>query len=64
MESGEQGIMKKKPRHPDEPIVDKKMGLALGFQSIGLTIAALLAFAIGYYILPNQDIIEVGCEWY
>lgn len=50
LEAGEKGIMDNKPRDPSQPIVDKKMKIALIFQAIGLTIAVLASFRIGYSI--------------
>lgn len=50
VEKGEKGIMNNPPRDKDEPIVDKKMGIAIVFQSIGLTFAVLSAFKIGMFI--------------
>ncbi|GAU78505.1 calcium-translocating P-type ATPase, SERCA-type [Fusibacter sp. 3D3] len=50
VEKGEKGIMDHPPRDKDEPIVNKKMGVAIIFQSIGLMFAVLSAFKIGMSI--------------
>ncbi len=50
LEKGEEGIMKVNPRDPHEPIVDKNMMIAIMFQSIGLGLAALIAFRLGFNI--------------
>ena len=50
LEEGEAGIMDQQPRDKDEPIVDKRMRVALIFQSIGLTIAVLTSFRLGYTV--------------
>jgi len=48
LEEGEAGVMKHKPRDKDEPIIDKPMMITLALQSVGLTIAVLTAYRIGY----------------
>ncbi|WP_240840047.1 cation-transporting P-type ATPase [Acidaminobacter sp. JC074] len=48
LEKGEKDIMDKKPRDPSEPIVDKTMKIALAFQSIGLTVAVLTSYRLGF----------------
>ncbi|OJV66462.1 MAG: hypothetical protein BGO41_03275 [Clostridiales bacterium 38-18] len=50
LEKGEATIMNHRPRDIDEPIIDRKMAYAIGFQSIGLTIAVLAAYQIGLSI--------------
>ncbi len=52
LEPGEDGVMSQKPRDPEENIVDKKMKVAVIFQSVGLAFATLLSFRIGYSINP------------
>ncbi len=53
LEEGEPGIMEKKPRDKDEPIVDKRMQVALALQSIGLTIAVLTSYRLGYTVFGD-----------
>ena len=48
LEAGEKDIMKLKPRNPSEPIVDKTMKIALAFQSVGLTLAVLVSYRLGF----------------
>lgn len=64
LEEGEKGIMNKKPRDKDEPIVDKKMKKSIVFQSLGLVIAVLASYQIGMKIfgagMPPQDALRLG----
>ena len=55
LETGEEDIMNKKPRNPNESIVDSKMKIAIAFQSIGLGLAVLLSFYIGYKVVPGSN---------
>ncbi|MEY8356286.1 calcium-translocating P-type ATPase, PMCA-type [Lachnospiraceae bacterium 54-53] len=48
MEEKEPGIMNQKPRDPNESIIDKKMRVAVGMQSVFLGFGALAAFYIGH----------------
>lgn len=48
LEKGEKNIMNQKPRNPSEPIVDRTMKIALGFQSVGLTLAVLGSYRLGF----------------
>lgn len=56
LEAGEKDVMKEKPRDPNEPIVDKKMKIALAFQSIGLALAVLLSYRIGFMVSGYEDL--------
>lgn len=47
LEKKEDGVMDNEPIDPDASIVDKKMGIAIGFQAVFLTIAVLVSYAIG-----------------
>ena len=58
MEPEEDDVMSFNPRDPQAPIIDKKMGTSIIFQSIGLAAAALISFRIGYNINP-----EMGHEY-
>lgn len=53
LEEGEKDIMKQKPRSPSEPIVNRTMKIALAFQSVGLTIAVLASYRIGFLMAGN-----------
>ncbi|MBI9014788.1 MAG: calcium-translocating P-type ATPase, PMCA-type [Clostridiales bacterium] len=48
LEEGEKDIMKQQPRDPAEPIVDRTMKIALAFQSVGLTVAVLGSYRLGF----------------
>ncbi len=43
--------MDKKPIDPKASIVDKKMGIAIGFQAVFLTIAVLVSYYIGNNVI-------------
>jgi Ca2+-transporting ATPase len=47
MEPEEDDVMSFNPRQPKAPIIDKKMGTSILFQSVGLATAALISFKIG-----------------
>jgi Ca2+-transporting ATPase len=49
MEKEEAGVMERKPRDPAEPIVDKKMAVAVIMQSVALAIGTLGSFLYGHY---------------
>ncbi len=53
MEEGEKDIMNQNPRNPAEPIVDHTMRIALVFQSIGLTVAVLGSYRLGFLMAGN-----------
>lgn len=55
LEQGEEDIMNDKPRDPKEPIVDRFMSIALAFQSIGLTIAVLVSYQLGFALAGDVD---------
>lgn len=48
LEEGEGDIMNQQPRDPKEPLVDRTMKIALIFQSIGLTVAVLGSYRLGF----------------
>ncbi len=50
LEEGEGDIMNEKPRDTKEPIVDRKMKIAIFFQSIGLAVAVLASYRLGIVI--------------
>ena len=53
LEKKEDGIMDNPPIDPKASIVDKKMGLAIGFQSVFLAGAVLLSYAIGNFMVGS-----------
>jgi Ca2+-transporting ATPase len=55
LEKGEKDIMTYKPRDPNEPIVDDSMKIALIFQSIGLTIAVLVSYRLGFIFAKERE---------
>ena len=56
MEKAEPGVMSRPPRDPSEPIVDKKMAVAVGIQSVALAIGTLASFMYGYYVHNDLEI--------
>ena len=54
LEKKEDGIMDLPPIDPKASIVDRKMGLAIGFQSVFLTAAVLLSFFLGRYVFGKE----------
>lgn len=61
MEKEEPGVMDRAPRDPAEPIVDKKMAVAVGIQSIALAIGTLGSFMYGYYVHDDLDVARTAC---
>ena len=61
MEKEEPGVMKKHPRDPSEPIVDKKMAIAVIIQSIALALGTLASFIYGYYVHDSLEIARTAC---
>jgi len=53
LEKKEKGVMDNPPIDPKASIVDKKMGLAIGFQSVFLAGAVLISYAIGHFVIGN-----------
>lgn len=63
VEPGESDNMKRPPRDPKEPIIDKEMKNSIVVQSLAIGISTLVAFAIGYFIFGNtayNDAIAAG----
>jgi len=57
MEKKEPNIMNAPPRNPNEPIIDKDMGVSIVIQSTVLTFAVLAAF---YFALKQYDSVSVA----
>lgn len=55
MEKGEKSIMDVPPRKKEEPIVDKKMAIAIVFQSIGLAVAVLTSYRVGFIMASGHN---------
>ena len=54
LEKGDPDIMKRPPRQPDEPIVNREMLLGIVVQSIAITASTLGAFWIGLRWFPDN----------
>jgi Ca2+-transporting ATPase len=54
LEKGEPDIMKRAPRHPDEPVIDPTMRLRILIQGIVDTVAVLAVFRIGLAWYPEN----------
>ena len=61
MEKEEAGVMERKPRNPSEPIVNRKMTIAVVFQSLALALGTLGSFAYGYYVHDDLDVARTAC---
>ncbi len=61
MEKAEDGVMDRAPRDPSEPIVDRKMSVAVGFQAVALAIGTLGSFAYGLYVHKDLEVARTAC---
>ena len=61
MEKEEPGTMNRKPRDPSEPIVDRKMTVAVLIQSIALALGTLGSFVYGLYVHDSLDVARTAC---
>ena len=61
MEKEEPGVMKRHPRDPSEPIVDKRMTVAVIIQSVALALGTLASFIYGYYVHDSLEIARSAC---
>ena len=61
MEKEEAGIMDRKPRDPSEPIVNRKMTIAVVIQSLALALGTLGSFAYGFYVHDDLDVARTAC---
>jgi Ca2+-transporting ATPase len=61
MEGQEAGIMKRRPRDPKEPIINKSMKRSVAFRAIFVCIAALGPFLYGLYVVKNYEIAMSMC---
>ena len=55
LEKKEEGIMDRNPIDPKASIVDKKMGIAIGFQAVFLTLAVLISYYIGDRVIGGAN---------
>lgn len=63
LEQKEEGVMNQPPIDPHANIVDRKMGIAIAFQSVFLAVAVLISFYIGNYIVGKNtfgDVSDIG----
>jgi len=60
MEKEEAGVMDRKPRDPSEPIVNRKMVVAVALQSAALAFGTLGSFAYGYFV-HDLEVARTGC---
>ena len=60
MEKEEDGVMDRKPRDPSEPIVNRKMVVAVALQSAALAFGTLGSFAYGYFV-HDLEVARTGC---
>jgi Ca2+-transporting ATPase len=56
MEKEEAGVMNRPPRNPAEPIVDRKMSIAVGIQSVFLAVGTLGSFLYGLYVHNDLEV--------
>lgn len=61
MEKAEAGVMDRAPRDPSEPIVDKKMTVAVVFQAIALALGTLGSFAYGLFVHKDLEVARTAC---
>ena len=54
LEKKENGIMDRDPVDPEASIVDRQMGVAIGFQSIFLALAVLISYYIGHNTVGGE----------
>ncbi|MBR2950532.1 MAG: cation-translocating P-type ATPase [Lachnospiraceae bacterium] len=61
MEKAEPGVMSNPPRDPSEPIVNKKMAIAVLIQSIALAAGTLGSFVYGYVVHDSLEVARSAC---
>ncbi len=54
LERGDPDIMKRPPRRPDEPVINREMRIGILIQSVAITFAVLTAFRLGLHWFPNN----------
>jgi Ca2+-transporting ATPase len=59
MEGKEEGVMKKQPRNPKEPIINKMMRGSVGFRAVFIAWGSLGAFLIGYFYFNYETAISM-----
>ena len=61
MEKEEPGTMNRKPRDPSEPIVDRKMTVAVLIQSVALALGTLGSFVYGLIVHDSLEVARTAC---
>ena len=61
MEGKEKGVMRRKPRDPLEPIINKTMRVSVGFRAAFIAIASLLSFLIGSFVIGSYEVAISMC---
>ena len=54
MEEGDPDTMNRPPRPPEEPVVNKSMGLRIAIQTGAIAGVTLSAYAIGLWLYPDE----------
>ena len=54
LERGDPDIMNRRPRHPDEPVINKEMLVGIVVQALAIGVAVLTAFRIGLAWFPEN----------
>jgi Ca2+-transporting ATPase len=55
LEKGDPDIMARRPRHPDEPVINKEMLVGIVAQALAISFAVLAAFRIGLAWFPEPE---------
>jgi Ca2+-transporting ATPase len=53
VEKGDPDIMQRKPRPPDEPIINKSMRLRIGIQTLAIATVTMTAYLLGLHLHPQ-----------
>jgi Ca2+-transporting ATPase len=61
MEGREAGIMKRPPRDPKEPIINKSMKGSVAFRAVFVCVGALGAFLLGLFVFDNYAVAVSMC---
>ncbi|MCL2679698.1 MAG: cation-translocating P-type ATPase [Dehalococcoidia bacterium] len=61
MEGKEKGIMRRAPRDPSEPIINKIMRLSVGTRAVFVCAASLASFLIGHFVIGDYMVAITMC---
>jgi Ca2+-transporting ATPase len=53
VEKGDPDIMQRKPRPPDEPIINKSMRMRIGIQTLAIATTTMTAYLLGLHLHPQ-----------